>query len=420
MTNLEQPTLTRRFFQTIPFYSFNFLTYTLLSIFFARWMGIKHYGAFVFAFHTIRITVLVASMGISQAAMKYLPKYLKHTESRLFRGFFRTGLFVNTSLGLLLGYLAFVTVLPVVEGSHSQTTLQHAWWICPLLGLNIYFSSVLRSTGHAVMAATTQGLLRDILALFFAYLLLQNDIALTSEMGIIIFASAIALCIFSQLIIQAVTIPKKIGQSTPTYNLKDWASTSFPMFLSSLSENVITIGGIILLRLIVDESSVAFYHAAWILTAVMIIPAKAVLSVVSPSISRTYSDDRINYEKSIKTSVQLLLFVTLPVCLILIAGGGFFLGWFGETYTKAYGLLVVLVFARAAHVTALYLGRVLSLSGAEKYVAKTLYILTAVIILPMTGLTYLLGAYGVPISYLVSAVFSSSLFYLKLRGWGRS
>lgn len=50
-------------------------------------------------------------------------------------------MFINITLGLLFGYLIFTAMLPVIEGSYSQTTLRHAWWICPLLGLNIYKNS---------------------------------------------------------------------------------------------------------------------------------------------------------------------------------------------------------------------------------------------------------------------------------------
>ena len=110
----------------------------------------------------------------------------------------------------------------------------------------------------------------------------------------------------NQLIIQALTIPKKMKISPPAYHLKEWAATSFPMFLTALSESLFTIGGIILLRLAVDESSVAYYHAVWILTTIVLIPGKAVLAIASPLISRTFGDDQDRLNQIKNTSVKFL------------------------------------------------------------------------------------------------------------------
>ena len=38
---------------------------TVLSILFARWMGITQFGAFAFAYHAIRLMALFGSLGFS-------------------------------------------------------------------------------------------------------------------------------------------------------------------------------------------------------------------------------------------------------------------------------------------------------------------------------------------------------------------
>jgi len=405
----------RAFLRTLPSYALNFIAHTLMSILFARWMGVKHYGSFVFAFHAIRIAADFAGMGMRQAAMKFLPKYLKRGESQLFRGFYRTGLFVNTALGLLLGYLAFVVMLPVVEGSHSHFTLQHAWWICPLLGLNIFLSVVLRAKGHSVWASATQGSIRNFLAIIIAYILVHDYVSLNSEVVIIIFAMAIALCIVVQLIVQMIVIPGEMGRHLPMYKFREWASTSFTMWFSSLSESLITIGGIVLLRLLSDEDAVAYYHAAWILASIIMTPGKAVLAVIQPVASREYPDNQRAYKEAVKAGGKLLLYSMAPLCLILLIGGYYFLGWFGHDFNRAYGLLPIVVFARTGHVVALFMSMQLNLSGLEKYVARVSYITSISAILLMIGLISRINAYGMAVSYLAASLSMIVIFDFKIK-----
>ncbi|MBT6117274.1 MAG: oligosaccharide flippase family protein, partial [Rhodospirillaceae bacterium] len=68
---------------------------TALAIVFARWMGIGQFGAFAFTYHAIRLMALFGSLGFSQIALRYVPRYHRDGHAGLLSGFMRVGLGVT-------------------------------------------------------------------------------------------------------------------------------------------------------------------------------------------------------------------------------------------------------------------------------------------------------------------------------------
>ena len=143
---------------------------TAVAILFARWMGISQFGAFAFAYHAIRLMALFGSLGFSQIALRYVPRYHKDGQAGLLSGFMRVGLLVTLMGGMAVGGFGFLLVLPLIEGSGSHAALRHSWWLGALLATSLLFGGILRGVGRVLLSSAPQGPILNSVALAAAWL----------------------------------------------------------------------------------------------------------------------------------------------------------------------------------------------------------------------------------------------------------
>jgi O-antigen/teichoic acid export membrane protein len=326
----------------------------------------------------------------------------------------RVGFLANLLFGLLLGFAVLSALLPLLEGSHSYHVLKHLWWVAPLLGINVYFSGLMRSYGRASWAAVSRGIMRDLMAILFAFSITGGTRTISPEEAFILFAYAVSLCALIQTLSFVKLIPKKLRRTTPRYDLKTWLGSSLPMLGSSVAEISIATLGILIIRLVIDEKAVALYHVAWVVSTLALIPTQALVAVVGRHLSRLSSVSGNGFERLLRTSFHLQLLITVAVCLGVLFFSRSLLLVFGPLYGEAQPLLMVLVVAKLFHSTAMLLTRSLALSGHEKSVARSLYIIVSLIITASFILAFPLGAMGVAVSYLFFSLLASVYYGLEL------
>lgn len=411
------PPIFREFTKALGPYMGNFLSASLLAVLFARWMGVDHYGAFAFAYHILRLVALLAGLGFNLAAVRFIPLYGQHDNTGLVRGFLRVGFLANLLFGLFLGFAVLSALLPFLEGSHSYHVLKHLWWVAPLLGINFYFSGVMRSYGLASWAAASRGFMRDLIAVLFAFFITGGTRTISPDMAFILFAFAISLCALIQTVSLVRLIPKKLRRASPRYDLKRWLGSSLPMLGSSVAEISVATVGILIIRLIIDEKAVALYHVAWVVSTLALIPTQALVAVVGRHLSRLSSVAGKRFERLLKTSLHLQFFTTVSVCLGLVFFSRPLLLLFGPVYGEAQPLLIALVVAKMFHSIAMLLTRSLALSGHEKSVARSLYVIVSLIITASAILAFPLGPMGVAAAYLFFSLVAVFYYGLELRRW---
>jgi O-antigen/teichoic acid export membrane protein len=413
----NNPPIFREFTKALGPYVGNFLSASLLAVLFARWMGVDHYGAFAFAYHILRLVALLAGLGFNLAAVRFIPLYGRNDNAGLVRGFLRVGFLATLLFGLLLGFVVLSALLPFLEGSHSYHVLKHLWWVAPLLGINVYFSGVMRSYGLASWAAASRGFMRDLIAILFAFFMTGGARIISPEEAFILFACAVSLCALTQALSFVRLIPKKLRRVKPRYDLKTWLGSSLPMLASSVAEISIATVGILIIRLAIDEKAVALYHVAWVVSTLALIPTQALVAVVGRHLSRLSSVPGKGFERLLKTSLHLQFFTTVSVGLLLIFFSRPLLLLFGPAYGEAQPILTVLVVAKVFHSVVMLLARSLALSGHEKPVARSLNVFVSLIITTSLILVFPLGPMGVAAAYLFFGLVATFYYCIKLRRW---
>ena len=82
------------------------------QVFLARWMGAYEFGIYVFAWSLVQPTSVAAAIGLSMAAVRFVPQYLTKENLGHLHGLIRRSMIIVFSLGTLIaaaGWLSMAT-----------------------------------------------------------------------------------------------------------------------------------------------------------------------------------------------------------------------------------------------------------------------------------------------------------------------
>lgn len=373
---------------------------TAVAILFARWMGIGQFGAFAFAYHAIRLMALFGSMGFSQIALRYVPRYHRDGHAGLLSGFMRVGLLVTFVGGLALGGIGFLLVLPLIEGSQSHAALRHSWWLGALLATSLLLGGILRGVGRVLLSSAPQGPILNSVALAAGFLIVALGWSMDAETGILAVAAGVVVA----LAIQSWGLLTAEGGSAtshpPEYDLKGWAGSAPPLLILDGGRLAIVAGSVALVRLMADEVAAGRFHAAVVLAGIVALPAQAVMAASAREIALAVHG-RGDLLSLVEYCLRLILWPTLPLAVAILALGPWALGLFGPGFAAAAPLLWLLVPAMALAPMALLLGFSMTLTPFLAPMAYQFGVLTAFGLAGFAVAILLMGPMGAAAGMLV-------------------
>ncbi len=367
----------RRSATALPGYFGNAMTTSLMAVLFARWMGVDDLGAYAFAFHVVRIVVLLAGFGLNAGAVRLIPRYQKADRHGEITGFLIGASLFTAVACALIGALVFVFSLPAIEGSSSHSALWHADWLAASLGVGILLAGVLRAHGHTLTAAIAQNSGRNIAAMLIALAMFDAQGSINAEDGLV----ALALAVLLGLIVQISMLlwHHRIPFVRPVFRPGEWLSTSTPMIAGALTRTILAGGDVIIIRLVLGEGDAGLYHAAITLALTAHLIGLAVFAAASPELARHDGTDApATWQSIYHYSLKLSVSGGIAIAILLIVFGKSLLGLFGDGFEAAYPVLVVLTFGVVCQ--NLSFGAIISLnmSGGAKRGVPWLVMLAAI------------------------------------------
>lgn len=404
----------RRSLGAMPGYIGNFITASLMAIVFARWMGIQDLGAFAFAFHVVRIVVLVAGMGLNMGAVRLIPRYMEQGRHAEITGFVMGSVLVTAAACAIFGALVFLFSLPAIEGTSSQAALWHADWLAAILGVGILLAGVMRAHGHTLTAAIAQKSGRNIAAMVIALLMVESGGALDARDGLVALALAVLLALIGQI---AVLIwNRRLPFVRPVFRPGEWLSTSTPMMVTALGRLIIAGGDVIIIRLLLGEAQAGLYHAAITLAVAANLAGLAVSASVAPELARRDGPgDVAVWRAMFRYGLKLALVCDVILAGLIIAFGRTLLAWFGSDFVEAYPLLIVLTLGVLFQNVSFFCGTANNMTGgARKALPYILVMLTVAVCLSIAA-TATFGLMGTAVAYAFSRAMASGLLIVLLR-----
>ena len=366
------------------------------ALFIARVTGDTGFGVYTTVFTWISIVSVGATLGLDDLVLKQLPIYQEQKDRSKVRGL----LVWSNWLGLSFGLLCTVVLLLLANFSKIETLNRYAdyffWaaWVIPLFVLMHVNQAALRGLHLFGWGQFAEKFVQPF-SFFFLLLLFYGvqDYELTDKYAIlartISFVITGIVALF--LLFKFTAIYKNEKAS---YEIKYWWGTCRYFAITSLLYVVNTRIDILFLSFYqIPDAEIGYYNAALKLSDMALIPFAVLYTVTAPMFSTLYtSNKREELQTFFTKTTRLACLIVTIILLVLVLGGEWFLGIFGENFKAGYSILLILCGTKFVHVFVGPVNYLLMMVNLEKEVT---WILLASVLLTMGLHTIWIPLYGI-------------------------
>lgn len=393
------------------------LTY-FSEIFLARILGPEVYGPYVYALSWAILLAIPAGLGFSTGVMRFMPAYLTNEQPRLFKGILFQSWAITLGVGLFVTLIASSVVVMYGPGLQSGIglTLVLGFCIIPLRALLGLQQGMAKAVNKMILAFTPQVIFLPILIVTSIFILeqIQGSVGITATMIVVIFCHVLS--VGGQFLILLKNNWKKISKVKAKSEMPAWLRVSLPLMLVSSFLVVIQRSDLILVGAMVGTEEAGIYNAASRTAALVSFILSAVNAIAAPTIAKLYAEEKHNAMKELaKKIAQYVFWPTLLVSIVLIAGSGFILSFFGSEFVEGQTILIILIFGQLANASVGSVGYFMNMTGNQDQSAKVFGISAVLnIFLNILGI-YLFGAIGAAVSTSISMVIWNVWLYVLVR-----
>ncbi|WP_185681075.1 lipopolysaccharide biosynthesis protein [Parvibaculum sedimenti] len=394
----------------------------LSQVLLARWMGAFEYGIFAYVWVWVIILGILAPMGFGTSTLRFVPDYRVNGKWRRLAGILDASWRIVLVLGLafmaagLLAVLAFRDELQ----PYYVLPLVLAMLCVPGFALGDTLEGTARAFGWVGLAYLPTYIIRPL-----GIVLVGGIVYLvTGELsGVAAVAGALAATLATltgQRLLLSRRIATAIPRAKPIHHTKYWIAASMPMVLSEGLYLVLLNTDIVLLGYFVNPQEVGIYFAATRIVNLIVFIYFAVAARAVPKFAELHAmNDRAGLQAFVHNIIQWIFWPTLAAAAIILLGGRFALGLFGQDFSAGFPLLAILMLGFVARASTGPIEYLLNMTGHQNVTsivyggAAALNIALNLILVPRFGL---MGAASATAIALASA--SLCLFLIVRRRLG--
>ncbi|MFW6295651.1 MAG: flippase [Halothece sp.] len=349
-----------------------FLNY-LISWLLARFLGAQGYGAYAYALAWIKLLLLPAGLGLGGIVIREVAIYTTREQWNLARGLLgwsnKIVFYAAAGLALLAGFLTWV--FQVGSDPQMLQVLLLSMIALPFLVLSKLRQSAMQALNYVVVGQFPEMLIRPtLLVIFFiaVYFLSGEGLTASSAMIIYVISSGITFGIGAELLRRR--LPEEIQTSQPQYQSRFWLKSALPMLFISGMYLINNQTDTLMLGAIQDSASVGLYTVANRGALVITFILMAVNTSVAPTFARLYAEgNREKLQKVVTKSCYVIILGSLPIALLFIIFGKWFLLLFGSEFVAARTTLTILAIGQLVNAGTGSVGLLLNMTGYERYTA---------------------------------------------------
>ncbi len=393
---------------------------TLLThIVLARLLGPENYGIYVYAFTWVAVLVLLSKVGFDTTFVRYLAQYKSSGEWALFRGILSFGgkYVLAVSIGVLCFASLAVFFLQDRMSPELYWTFLIAWIILPFSSLSALRVAALRALRSVVLAQLPGMILRPVLLIsgaFLLYFFISEPIS-GSTMMTIDLGAHIATFILGGYWLRSRLPEESKGIESQTLP-SEWIRCGLSLLLLSGMLRIMNRVDTIMIGMFLDTTQAGFYVVASRGARLAVFGTGAVNMIMAPIISSLYTEEKKEeLQRMLTMAARFICAATIPIVIVLVVGGKYFLSMFGDAFVVAYPVFVLLLVGNSISAFCGSVGYVLSMTGyqhkALKFAASSavLNIVLNLLFIPIWGIE---GA-GVATAISVAYWNIASLLYVR-------
>ncbi|MDQ1274267.1 MAG: hypothetical protein QG591_2897 [Planctomycetota bacterium] len=318
----------------------------IIGLLLARLLGTTGYGAYAYAMTWVGLLAVPGALGLDRLLVREVAIYETKSEWCLMKGLLRWAnqmvLIVSAGLALLAALISCVFV------SHQDSLMLVSFWVAlvslPLITLIRVRQAVLRGFNRVIAGQLPEMLIQPILFICFigaAYMFFGRGLTAPWILGINIAATGITFIVGAMVLLK--TLPPPIRKTYPSYKIREWIQSALPLMLLAGIQIINARMDIIMLGAIKGPKEAGIYsvanRGAEFITFILL----AVNTSLAPTVASLYAaGDMKKLQDVVTKSTRIILLFSLPMSLVLIIFGHWFLLLFGEAFTQGRTTLAIL------------------------------------------------------------------------------
>jgi O-antigen/teichoic acid export membrane protein len=343
----------------------------LNSLIFAKLLGAKGYGVYVYSITWVGFLSVFAVLGFDKLLMRNISVYYINSEWSLMRGIiiFSHKLVFLISL-IIICFAGFINVYwRHLFNPETTDTFLLSLILLPIIALSNLRQSILRALNKIGKSLAPDLLFQPLLILICAILYYLAapllKISPLTVVGVTIFATLFSLSIGIVFLIKV--LPKKLYKIKKKNDYGLWLKSSLPMLVTGGVAIINSQCDIIMLGIIKGPPMAGIYSVGYSLASLVSFTLMAVNMAIAPSIvSLFYKNDIINLQQKITYSARFILALSIPIAVILIAFGKSILFYFGPEFIFGYSSLVILCIGQIVNAGSGSVGLILEMTNHER------------------------------------------------------
>lgn len=378
-------TLVRRAGSSMVITAIGTLLVLILQVILARLMGAAQFGIFVYVNTFLNLLVLPAMLGWNVALLRFLPIYSATEQWGLFRGVARRSFHITLAGCCIVG--AAMSLVIWLLHNRVSPDLQLAFWIgcisLPAMGLQRLSHTMLRASRMVVQADLPMLVFRPLFVALFA-VVAWASLARPPSAATVTALQLLAVLVsygISELWLRA-KIPPPARGAAPEYRTREWMVTALPMLWVSSAQLFFDRTNVILLGMFTDVETAGIFSVASNLPRLISYGLQGVLASAPPLIAELHSQGRRReLQRALNVTALIIISFAVPIFIVIILGGSWFLEMFGHEFTRSYPALCVMAIGVLVDALAGPVNAVLMMTGHER---DSAYFMTGAAVLNVT------------------------------------
>lgn len=368
----------------------------------ARALGAEVSGWYYLAFSVASIGAVFASLGVGRATMRFVATAAAERDWRSVAGVHRQGALVTTAasaaVACLVVLLAPFLANTVFDKPEVEPVIRIAALLIPAQTLLGLYSSILKAINRPISATVLQAVGPPV-AVAITLLVTGTDSA-TVTMTVVITSTYGFLAIEFFQWISAVGKP---ARQWGEFNLSKLIRTALPLMVVSSMALVITWSDVFLIGVFGTSADVGIYTPAARTALLISLGLTAIAAVAQPRLAVLHnSGDFKGLEQLMRNTSLLGTVIGLPALIVIEIAAPWFMNLFGEGFDAGATALRILAIGQFLNVAVGTTGLLLSMSGHERYLQRTMVAGALVNIILNVTLIPMLGINGAAIATAVS------------------
>jgi O-antigen/teichoic acid export membrane protein len=340
------------------------------QILLARWMGATEIGIYVYAFSLCNLLAIIAGLGLSSSAIRYIGQGIAHKDHKPIVGFARIGMQIVLLSGICFAIFGEILVYQTngIISPHYIKALTVAMLAIPALCLMNWQSTVAQCLGWfsaAFMPVNVSRPLLLVLAIVVANVFGHN---LNAAYVMLLHVAIMILLWLTSAIYMRRRLNRRFKGVTPSYQTALWLRTGLPLLFVALFSNFFLDINIVAVGLYLNPDQLAIFNASFRVAVLIAFGIQSIDAILLPRFSQLYAaNDSAKLQRIITLTTQLKFWSSLCGVVIFTLWGKDILAYFGKEFVQGYDTLLLLALSQLTRAAAGPLAQILSLTGHHVY-----------------------------------------------------